>query len=200
MQEIKYKEITTSAESDRALALSYYILADNSQIPTRYGARVVENNSGEVAQAADLTTSLDGIRAFVDTLARCAVTPTTLPDVVTDGRARNHPANPEELLRALGVTGTLKGFSYAAHMIEQLGKDPANLALITKCLYPETAKYFGTSAQAVERGLRTLIAACWDRSPRALFNEVAGTTLKKKPTNSEFLDMTAAYLRRHGHP
>lgn len=102
----------------------------------------------------------------------------------------------EELLRSLGATGKLKGFFYAVYMVEQVQKDPMATSLITKCLYPEVAKHFGISPGAVERNLRTVIRACWNRSDREVLDKVAGTRLCRQPTNSEFLDMAAAYLRR----
>lgn len=102
----------------------------------------------------------------------------------------------EQLLRQLGVTGKLKGFSYAIHMIEQTRQDPTATSLITKRLYPRTAERFGTTSLAVERDLRTLVNRCWTRSDRTFLSAVAGTRLEVQPTNSEFLDMTAAYLRR----
>lgn len=102
----------------------------------------------------------------------------------------------EQLLRNLGATGNYKGFYYAIYMIEQVNKDPIATTLITKQLYPATAKHFDTSTRAVERNLRTLVRTCWQRSERELWSAVAGSHLSRKPTNSEFLDMTAAYLRR----
>lgn len=102
----------------------------------------------------------------------------------------------EQLLRGLGATGNLKGFAYAIYMIEQVIDDPRSGTLITKCLYPETAKHFNVTAESVERNLRTVIRACWNRPDRNLLEKVAGTHLHRYPTNSEFLDMTAAYLRR----
>ncbi len=102
----------------------------------------------------------------------------------------------EELLRRLGITGQLKGFFYGIRMIERVEKDPAAITLITKCLYPEVAKQFGVSAGAVERNLRTVIRACWEKTNHDFLDEIAKTHLTRKPTNSEFLDMAAAYLRR----
>lgn len=84
MQEIKYREIQTKTENGRSLLLSYIVLADKSKSAGRYGVRVVEQNSGETAQAADLTTDAGRIYDLVDQLARCAVTPTTLADIVAD--------------------------------------------------------------------------------------------------------------------
>lgn len=108
--------------------------------------------------------------------------------------------NAEQILRGMGATGNLKGFAYALHMIEQMEKDPTAGTLITKRLYPETAKHFGVSAEAVERNLRTVIRACWNHPDRDLMEKVAGTHLYRQPTNSEFLDMAAAYLRRQAQP
>ena len=102
----------------------------------------------------------------------------------------------EQLLRGLGVTGKLKGFYQAAYMIEQVKDDPAAAARITRCLYPETAKRFGSSPCTVERNLRTIIRTCWNCPDHSLLEEAAGIHLHRQPTNREFLDMTAAYLRR----
>ena len=99
----------------------------------------------------------------------------------------------EQLLRGLGASGNLKGFAYALYMIEQVRSDP-------KRLYPETAKHFNVTAEAVERNLRTVIRACWNRPNRELLEKVAGTHLHRQPTNGEFVDMTAAYLRRQAQP
>lgn len=106
----------------------------------------------------------------------------------------------EQLLRGLGATGKLKGFSFAIYMIEKVEKEPTATTLITKCLYPEAAKHFGVSAGAIERNLRTLIRACWNRPNKDFMEVVAGASLYQQPTNGEFLDMAAAYLRRQNSP
>lgn len=107
------------------------------------------------------------------------------------------PLDVERLLRALSVTGKLVGFQYAIYMIEQITDDPARVRLITKRLYPETAEQFGTTSSAVERAIRNLIYAVWDRTDHTLLEHIAGTPIKRPPSNSEFLDMLAGYLRNH---
>lgn len=102
----------------------------------------------------------------------------------------------EQLLRHLGVSGRLKGFRYTVYMMERVAEEPTAVFLITKCLYSETARYFQVSVSAVERDLRTLVRACWDQGDRAFLEAVAGAHIPQRPTNSEFLDMTAAFLRR----
>ena len=84
MREIKYREITTHAEDGRPLSLSYLILVDKSKQPERYGVKVVEESSGEAAQALDLTTDTKRIYDMVDKLAKNAVTPASLADIVAD--------------------------------------------------------------------------------------------------------------------
>jgi hypothetical protein len=102
----------------------------------------------------------------------------------------------ERVLRALGVTGKLLGFRYTIYMIERVMESQDRILLITKSLYPETARHFGVTASSVERALRTLIHVCWERTDHSFLEHIAGTPLGRVPTNSEFLDIVAAYLKR----
>ena len=108
---------------------------------------------------------------------------------------QDKPLDAERLLRLLGVTGNLTGFYYAVYMIEQVQKQPKNIVLLTKRLYVQTAKHFSTTPNCVERNLRTLVQSCWAVSNHNLLNLIAGAELKQAPTNSQFIDMMAAYLR-----
>ena len=109
------------------------------------------------------------------------------------------PLTAERLLRSLGATGKLAGFRCTVYMIERIQEDPEQLQLITKRLYKETGKKFGVSAASVERNLRTLIHFCWSRADHDFLAHIAGTDLKTPPTNSEFLDILASYLRELGN-
>ena len=102
----------------------------------------------------------------------------------------------ERLLRCLGASGKLAGFPCAAYMVEQVREDPERIRLITKRLYRETARKFRISPSSVERDLRTLIRSCWEQPDRSFLEHVAGRALSKPPTNSEFIDMLAAFLRK----
>lgn len=99
-------------------------------------------------------------------------------------------------MRCLGVTGKLVGFRYTIFMVEQVAEDPERIQLITKRLYPDTARRFGVSADSVERAVRKLIHVCWEQTDRSFLEQIAGTALKHKPTNSAFIDMAAGYLRQ----
>ena len=105
------------------------------------------------------------------------------------------PLNPERVLRMLGAQGTFVGFRYAVHMLNIIAEDEDYLLLVTKRLYPDTAKHFGVKPSSVERGLRTIIASCWKHSNTQLFEVIAGHPVVAMPTNSEFLDMVSSYLK-----
>lgn len=104
------------------------------------------------------------------------------------------PVTAESLLRSIGVTKRLTGFAYAVFMIEQIVSGQSSVQLITKRLYPETARHFGVSPHAVERALRTVIHACWKYGDKDRLNRIAGRKLARAPSNSDFLDMLSAYL------
>ena len=119
-----------------------------------------------------------------------------VPDREAD--ALKKPLTAERLLRSLGATGKLAGFRCTVYMIECIQADPEQLQLITKRLYKETGKKFGVSTASIERNLRTLIRFCWNRTDHSFLEHIAGTTLNNPPTNSEFLDILASYLREMG--
>ena len=105
---------------------------------------------------------------------------------------------PEEiarLLRGIGASGRLVGFHYTVYIVYTILQKPDEYFWITKCTYPETARYFKVSPSSVEHAIRTLIASVWNRRDHSDLNRVAGIELEKTPTNSEFVDMLVAYLR-----
>ena len=69
---------------------------------------------------------------------------------------------------------------------------------VTKVLYPEVAKRFGTTASRVERAIRHAIEVAWSRGKMDTLNELFGYTVnggKGKPTNSEFVALIADKIR-----
>lgn len=87
MREIKYIEVKTHDEHNRPLLLSYSVLVDKLYQQERYGVKVTNKNSGEIALALDLTTETKPIYNLLEKLAKNTVTPTTLADVVADWQA-----------------------------------------------------------------------------------------------------------------
>ena len=102
----------------------------------------------------------------------------------------------ERFLRLLGVSGKLSGFYFAVYMLEQVWENPEYILLITKRLYRQTAQHFNTTTSCVERNLRTLVQTCWRQPDHSLLDQIAGCPLLQPPTNTQFIDMLAFYLRR----
>ena len=96
--------------------------------------------------------------------------------------AMQKPLDAERLLRMLGAS-------------ERVRDNPEYVQLITKRLYRETAQKFDTSSSCVERNLRTLIQTCWKYPDHSFLDLITGAPLMQAPTNTQFIDMLAAYLR-----
>lgn len=117
-----------------------------------------------------------------------------VPDQEKD--SLDKPLDAERLLRCLGATGRLVAFRYVIYMVEQVEENPDRIQLITKRLYPDTGRHFGVNGKSVERSTRNLIQFCWKWTDHGFLEHVAGTSLQRAPTNSEFIDMLAGYLRQ----
>ena len=107
-------------------------------------------------------------------------------------------AKAERLLYWLGFRPTYKGFAYLACGIQLAAQDSDYLTHLTTALYPAIAQHFQTTADSVERSLRTAIQAFWKNGNRDLFNKIAGYAIKNKPYTGEFIGILSAYLRLQG--
>lgn len=74
-----------------------------------------------------------------------------------------------------------------------MGEDEQCIHSVTKCLYPEIARRYQTSCHAVERNIRTLSQVAWKSEP-GLLQKMAGHSLEKRPTSSQFLAILFSYL------
>ena len=101
------------------------------------------------------------------------------------------------MMRQLGVPAHLKGYRYLRKAIIIAMKDPAVMDGVTKILYPDIAKYYGTTASCVERAMRKAIEVAWERGNIDFLQHYFGYTVKPqmgKPTNSEFIATIADIL------
>lgn len=101
----------------------------------------------------------------------------------------------ERTLRQLRISGKLKGYHILAYALVETVKDPQRTALITKDFYPQAARYFGSTRGGVERAVRTAIQAGWDLGCGETLDQMVGYHLTKRPSNSEFIDAVAFYIR-----
>ena len=108
------------------------------------------------------------------------------------------------IIHDIGVPAHIKGYQYLREAILMTVEDMDVINAVTKILYPEVAKKFGTTASRVERAIRHAIEVAWDRGDLDTLQKYFGFTVnstKGKPTNSEFIAMIADRLvlqRREG--
>ena len=100
-----------------------------------------------------------------------------------------------DLLYRLGVTAHYTGFFYTSHALLLSLRQPERLLLVTKWLYPDVAKHYQTTWQAVEHAIRTVVAAAW-KTNRELLCDLAGQSLEKKPSPTHFLRILAESLAK----
>ena len=102
------------------------------------------------------------------------------------------------IIHEIGVPAHIKGYQYLREAIMIAVEDMDVINAVTKVLYPEVAKRFGTTASRVERAIRHAIEVAWDRGDLETLQRYFGYTVsnaKGKPTNSEFIAMIADRLQ-----
>ena len=102
------------------------------------------------------------------------------------------------IIHEIGVPAHIKGYQYLREAILIAVEDMDVINAVTKVLYPEVAKRFGTTASRVERAIRHDIEVAWDRGDLETLQRYFGYTVnsaKGKPTNSEFIAMIADRLQ-----
>lgn len=100
----------------------------------------------------------------------------------------------ENILVDVGVPANLSGFRYAVKAIEMVVENPNMVCGVTKVIYPDVAKHFGSTASRVERAIRHAVKTAWVRGDAKLLYRMFGNTVdhnKGKPTNSEFISRMA---------
>ncbi len=102
------------------------------------------------------------------------------------------------IIHEVGVPAHIKGYQYLREAIIIAVNDMDVINAVTKVLYPEVAKRFGTTPSRVERAIRHAIEVAWDRGDLETLQKYFGYTVsntKGKPTNSEFIAMIADRIR-----
>lgn len=102
------------------------------------------------------------------------------------------------VIHNVGVPANIKGYQYLRDAILMTIKDNEMINAVTKQLYPEVAKRHKTTSSRVERAIRHAIEVACTRGNEECFYKLFGytvSTLKGKPTNSEFIALIADKLR-----
>ena len=113
-------------------------------------------------------------------------------------REANVVAMVTSMIHEIGVPAHIKGYQYLREAILIAVNDMEVINAITKVLYPQVAKTFATTPSRVERAIRHAIEVAWDRGDLDTLQRFFGYTVsntKGKPTNSEFIALTADTLQ-----
>ncbi len=103
------------------------------------------------------------------------------------------------LLVRLGSGENYIGFFQTAFALTLALTSPTDLCMVSKSLYPETAKRFHTSPAAVERNIRSMAERIWTCNPEAL-SALSPVPLTHRPTTSAFLALLTASLQAELSP
>lgn len=105
-----------------------------------------------------------------------------------------------KLMLELGVPAHLKGYHYIRSAVLMTVEDMEVVSSVTKLLYPDIAKQYGTTGQKVERAIRNAIEVSWQRGNMNAMERIFGfsaSTGKGRPTNSEYIARLADELQLH---
>lgn len=109
------------------------------------------------------------------------------------------------MLMQIGVPPHLSGYKFIRAALLLVIDRPELFSGLTRTLYPEIARQFGTTASCVERAIRHAISLTWDRGGSENYRRLLGrqaSIIGDKPTNSEFLAQVGEGIRlrrgRHG--
>lgn len=99
-------------------------------------------------------------------------------------------------LSLLGISPMKLGYTYLIEAVAYVLEDEENLHGITKSVYPYLAQTFSTTAEAVERAIRTAISAACASGEESI--RLMGDNKRNKLhfTNKEFIFKTVKTLKR----
>jgi len=98
-----------------------------------------------------------------------------------------------DLLYQLGIIANCTGFFYTTFSVWLAVREPERLNLVTKWLYLDVAKHYGSSIDAVGKGISRVITEVWDKNPEVLSNW-ARYALTEKPKPAEFIAILASHI------
>lgn len=100
------------------------------------------------------------------------------------------------ILDSFGVNRSYTGYNYVVYGLLLIMEDPERLEYITKSLYLDIAKHYGTNWSCVEKNMRTIVHCVWNsaHNPELLEIIFNKSNRDKKPTNKEFLKYMYDYI------
>ena len=98
-----------------------------------------------------------------------------------------------QLFYQLRITSNYKGYTQTAYAVYLAAQMPKKLTLLTKQRYPEVAKKYHTTWNAVQSNVRTVLAMVWDNNSE-LLEKIAGYPLSRKPETKQFISILVSAL------
>ena len=178
------RELSRLEPRPRALVLSVFARGDTAELAAAEGADYC------MMKPCKTTTVVERIRQITGQLPGEGGGP--------DAAEQSLEGTVTAIIHEIGVPAHIKGYQYLREAIIIAVKDMEVINAVTKILYPEVAKRFGTTASRVERAIRHAIEVAWDRGDLETLQKYFGYTVsnvKGKPTNSEFIAMIADRLQ-----
>lgn len=102
----------------------------------------------------------------------------------------------KQTLRQMGVNRLYLGQRAAIRAVELVQEDEDRLLDVVNGIYKVIAAEQNKSWTAVERQLRTAVSTAWKTNPD-LLQTIAGYSLLKQPTASEFIEILYNYTVRN---
>lgn len=102
-----------------------------------------------------------------------------------------------ELMREIGIPGNYVGYKQLLTAIDLVNEDEDRILNVYRDVYTPVGDKYHTSAANVEKNIRTVLQAAWQRSnfTQRRYEQIAGYDCPKRPATSEFLDVVSNHLR-----
>lgn len=101
----------------------------------------------------------------------------------------------EEILRELGLPPHLQSSKCAKEALIAYINSPVDMRMLSKAIYPEIAKKFGSTAGGVEKNIREAVSYIVENQS-SLYKKIFSFYNKKKITNSIFFFVLAEYINK----
>jgi two-component system response regulator (stage 0 sporulation protein A) len=104
------------------------------------------------------------------------------------------------ILLTLGVPAHVKGYQFLREAVIMAIKDRNTVDLITKFIYPDIARIYGTTPSRVERAIRHAVELAWERGDSKILSDCfnISSVLRRRPSNSEFIATLADWVNMNG--
>ena len=151
---------------------------------------------------------MNNIELTIEALKRC-VPADVFNAAMEKVKAENgHPASgtavvteaTQEFLTQIGIPSHVLGYRFLTIGLTLLVEEPSLSFNITTRLYPKIVdRFWGTTAQRVERGIRSAIESAWSNGDPDELARCFGEAVsyrKGRPTNAAFMVRAADLIRR----